>query len=33
MKHTLEAEGSALVDWFAANQMEANPDKCQGIAV
>ena len=33
MKHTLEAEGSALVDWFAANQMEANPEKCQGIAV
>ena len=33
MKQTLEAEGSALVDWFAANQMEANPEKCQGIAV
>ena len=25
--------GSALVDWFAANQMEANPEKFQGIAV
>ena len=33
MKHTLEAEGSALVYWFAANQMEANPDTFQGIAV
>ena len=33
MKQTLEAEGSALVDWFAANQMEANPEKFQGIAV
>ena len=32
-QQTLEAEGMALVDWFAANQMEANPDKCQGIAV
>ena len=33
MKQTLVAEGSALVDWFAANQMEANPENCQGIAV
>ena len=33
MKHTLEVEGRALVNWFAANQMEANPEKCQGIAV
>ena len=33
MKHTLEAEGSALVDSFGTNQMEANPEKCQGIAV
>ena len=33
MKQTLEAEGSALADWFAANQMEANPEKFQGIAV
>ena len=28
-----EVEGSILVDWFAANQMEANPGKFQGIAV
>ena len=33
MKHTLEAEGSALVDWFAANHMEANPEKFQCVAV
>ena len=33
MKQTLDAGGSALVDWFAANQMEATPDKYQGIAV
>ena len=33
MKQTLEADGSAQVDWFAAKQMEANPEKVQGIAV
>ena len=33
MKHTLEAERCALVDWFAASQVEASPEKCQGIAV
>ena len=33
MKDTLEAEGSALVDWFTKNQMEANPGKFQGLAV
>lgn len=33
MKNTLEAEGSALVDWFTDNQMQANPCKFQGLAV
>ena len=33
MKRTLEADGSALVDWFNANQMQANPEKFQGLAV
>ena len=27
MKATLEDEGCRLVDWFTANQMEANPSK------
>lgn len=30
-KETLEAEGESLVDWFAANGMQANPTKFQGI--
>lgn len=33
MKRTLEADGSALVDWFTINQMQANPGKFQGLAV
>ena len=33
MKRNLEVEGSALVDWFEINQMEANPGKFQSLAV
>lgn len=33
MKSTLEADGSTLVEWFAENQMQANPEKFQALAI
>ena len=30
---TLERESAKLIEWFARNQMKANPDKCPALAV
>jgi len=32
-KHTLEDDNKILIDWFQTNQMQANPDKFQAIAI
>ena len=33
LKHVLEQESDTLIKWFNVNQMQANPDKFQAIAV
>ena len=33
LKKTLEKDGLTLIDWFDSNQMQANPDKFQAVAV
>ena len=33
LKKTLEKDGLTLIDWFDFNQMQANPDKFQAVAV
>ena len=32
-KKTLEKDGLTLIDWFDSNQMQANPDRFQAVAV
>jgi hypothetical protein len=31
--NTLEEDSLNLIDWFTSNQMKANPDKYQAIAI
>ena len=33
LKKTLEKDGLTLINWFDSNQMQANPDKFQVVAV
>ena len=33
LQSVLETESNILIDWFEFNQMQANPDKFQSIAV
>ena len=33
LKRTLEDDSKILIDWFQTNQMQANPDKFQAIAI
>ena len=33
LKQTLESESESLIEWFTNNQMQANPDKFQALAV
>ena len=33
LKAVLESESQNLIEWFASNQMKANPEKFQAIAI